>query len=162
LLAIELTVYLANPLHTASNDPRLRLFGIAVFRQTSRSMEPGMHMNQIFLVSAWPYWRAGPKIGDVVVFRYPRDRSIVYAKRVIGVGGSRVEIRSGVVYVDEKPLVEPYVAAESAIGDYAKTTPPVRVPSESYFVLGDNRGNSADSREWGFLPRSDIVGRVLN
>ena len=154
--AAEVAVYVANPLHTPSYDPRWRLWGIGVFRQPSRSMEPTIRHDDIFLVSAWPYRHAEPRIGDIVVFRYPPDPSVIYDKRVIGVGGSKVEIRRGIVYVDGKLLDEPYKGV--ARDDTNMVTV---VPQNSYFVLGDNRANSADSRYWGFLPRANILGRAL-
>jgi signal peptidase I len=74
--------------------------------------------------------------------------------------GSTVEIADGVVLVDDRPLSEKYVARSMAASEYSKSMSRVRVPPMSYFVMGDNRDNSADSRSWGFLPRDNIVGKV--
>jgi len=159
--ALAVGFYLLNPLHAASYDPRLRLFGFKTFREASRSMEPTFHVNDIIFVSAWPYLDANPGVGDIVVVRSPQNPSDVYIKRIIATGGMTVAIRSGVVVLDGKRLSEPYLDGESLSSDYARTMAPVRVPGNDYFMLGDNRDDSLDSRVWGPVPRSDIVGEVM-
>lgn len=154
-------VYLLNPLHAPSRDPRLRLWGVTIFRMPSRSMEPTISFNQTFVVSLWPYRAANPRPGDHVVFQYPVDPSIDYAKRVIAAGGSTIEIRGATVFVDGAPLDEPYVSATAGTSDYSKHMALTTVPPNNYFVLGDNRDNSADSRVWGFVPRSNIIGKIV-
>jgi signal peptidase I len=123
-------------------------------------MEPTLLENSIFLVSAWPYLRSKPRSGDIVVFKYPPDPRIAYVKRIIATSGSTVEIADGVVLVDGRPLSEEYVAKGMAASEYSKAMRRVRVPPTSYFVMGDNRDDSADSRSWGFLPRDHIIGEV--
>ena len=104
-----------------------------------------------------PLWR-DPERQQVIVFHAPLPGSPDLIKRVIGLPGERVEIRHGVVLVNGHPLAEPYVARDPrASDDFA----PITVPPDSYFVLGDNRRNSYDSRYWGFVPRRAIVGRAL-
>jgi signal peptidase I len=99
-------------------------------------------------------WRE-PRRQQVVIFRTPVPGSPDYVKRVIGLPGDTVEIRHGVVWVSGAPLAEPYLAAPpNRLENFA----PVKVPPASYFVLGDNRENSYDSRYWGFVPRSAIIG----
>jgi signal peptidase I len=99
-----------------------------------------------------------PRRGDIVVFEYPRDTSRDFIKRVIGLPGETVEIRNGQVLVGGKPLEEPYLpeTARTQMGNMA----PIDVPPGSVFVMGDNRGNSSDSRNWGPLPLNRIVGRA--
>lgn len=91
------------------------------------------------------YWFSSPKRGDIVIFKYPVDESKTYIKRVIGEPGDTVEIKGGLVYINgsEEALVEPYVNGEPT-GDFG----PYEVPEGHYFMLGDNRLVSADSRYW--------------
>jgi signal peptidase I len=79
---------------------------------------------------------------------------------VIAGGGSTVEIVNGVTIVDGKPLEEAYVDPRNNIREYSRSMPRVRVPANAFFVMGDNRDDSDDSRSWGFVPRSHIVGKV--
>lgn len=128
-----------------------------------------------------------PKRGDVIVFAYPRNPELSYVKRVIGAPGDTVEMRGGRVLVNDTALVEPYVQRVDAghdvydadfgwqrdylVGDspaarlrYRPTRDtwgPLRVPPGKYFVLGDNRDNSADSRYWGFVDAAAVKGRPL-
>jgi signal peptidase I len=107
--------------------------------------------------------------GDVVVFKYPDEPERDFIKRVIGLPGETVELRNKKVYIDGTPLDEPYVhflepaseAGEVTSFDVRERYGPVRVPEDRFFVMGDNRDNSQDSRYWGTLPRSYIKGRAL-
>jgi signal peptidase I len=96
--------------------------------------------------------------GDMVVFWYPQDQTKSYIKRVIGVPGDLVGIDAGQVYVDGRPLVEDYVPEEYR--DRVSLEPRL-VPPDSYFVLGDHRSSSSDSRTWGFVRRNDIYGKAV-
>ena len=96
--------------------------------------------------------------GDMVVFWYPNDPTKSYIKRVIGLPGDRIEIDHGTVIIDGKPLAENYVPEEyrdtvSLLGE--------TVPDGQYFVLGDHRSSSNDSRSWGMVPRHDIYGKAV-
>jgi signal peptidase I len=103
--------------------------------------------------------------GDTVVFWWPLDRSKSYIKRVIGIPGDRIRIDAGQVYVNGRPLEEDYVADRdrdrvswpSAPEPIADQT----VPAGQYFVLGDNRTSSSDSRSWGYVPRANIYGKAV-
>jgi signal peptidase I len=110
--------------------------------------------------------------GDVVVFKYPEDPERDFIKRVIGLPGETLEVRDKRVYVDGKRLDEPYVhylQPPGGASSYHEVTSfdlrerygPVKVPADKYFVMGDNRDNSQDSRYWGFLPREYVKGRAL-
>ena len=107
--------------------------------------------------------------GDVVVFKYPDEPDRDFIKRVIGLPGETLELRAKKVYIDGQPLDEPYVhflepasdAQETTLFDVRERYGPVRVPEGQYFVMGDNRDNSQDSRYWGFLPRHYVKGRAL-
>ena len=98
------------------------------------------------------------KRGDVVVFRYPKDETKSYVKRVIGLPGERVEIRAGVVLINGQPLAEDYVDRDH--NKAAASFPQKVVPDNHYFVMGDNRDNSSDSRYWGPVDRSLIEGKL--
>ena len=109
---------------------------------------------------------------DVIVFKYPEEPDRDFIKRVIGLPGETVELKDKKVYINGKPLDEPYVhflrppAAESEFHevtsfDVRERYGPVTVPPNQYFVMGDNRDNSQDSRYWGFLPRDYVKGKAL-
>lgn len=96
-----------------------------------------------------------PRRGEIIVFRFPRDRSRDFVKRVIALPGETVSMRNGVVFIDGRELDEPYLV-ERDDDNYA----PTLVLPESYFVLGDNRNGSSDSRNWGLVTLADIVGKA--
>lgn len=106
------------------------------------------------------YWFGEPERGDVAVFRYPDDPSgnTLYVKRVIGVGGDVVEIADGAVYINGEKLAEDYLA-EVTYGDFG----PYYVPQGCYFMMGDNRNHSLDSRYWEnkFVEEEEILGKVV-
>jgi signal peptidase I len=158
-LAIAL-MYFVNPLHMPSKDLRLRLFGWTTYRQPTVAMEPTIRYQEVFTASAWPYRGADPRPGDIVVFEWPRDPSVRFVKRVIAAGGSTVEIVEGVTRVDGRALAEPYLHGHAARRDSSRHMAPVHVPAGSYFMMGDNRDQSDDSRDWGAVPRELILARV--
>jgi signal peptidase I len=110
-----------------------------------------------------------PRRGEVMVFKYPNEPERDFIKRVIGLPGDTLELRNKKVYIDGQPLDEPYVhflegAAEGqevTQFDVRERYGPVQIPEGQYFVMGDNRDNSQDSRYWGFLPRHYIKGKAL-
>jgi signal peptidase I len=110
--------------------------------------------------------------GDVVVFKYPVEPDRDFIKRVIGLPGETIEVKEKKVYINGKPFEEGYVhflappAAQSELHevtsfDVRERYGPVTVPANQYFVMGDNRDNSQDSRYWGFLPRENVKGKAL-
>ena len=103
-----------------------------------------------------PLWR-NPKRQQIIVFRapLPQEGNPDFIKRVIGLPGDTLEIRAGVVYIDGQPLKEPYREAPPNPSEYRG---PWHVPAGQYFMMGDNRENSYDSRYWGFVPRGNIIG----
>lgn len=98
--------------------------------------------------------------GDVIVFWYPEDPSKSYVKRLIAFPGETVEIREGKVYINEVELIEPYIADEHNSSKF-RPFPRTTVKQHTYFVMGDNRDNSADSRTWGFVPEKYVYGRAF-
>jgi signal peptidase I len=98
--------------------------------------------------------------GDILVFKFPKDPSKGYIKRLIGLPGDKIEIQAGEVWVNGSKLSEPYV--DSRMNLSQRSQPAVLVPTRSYYVLGDNRDNSSDSRSWGFVPEELLVAKVVN
>jgi signal peptidase I len=108
------------------------------------------------------------KRGDVIVFKYPVEPDRDFIKRVIGLPGETLEVKRKVVYINGKALTEPYVHFNLPLSpgktetlDVREDYGPVTVPPDQYFMMGDNRDNSADSRFWGFLPADYIKGKAL-
>jgi signal peptidase I len=159
----------------------VRTWVVQAFKIPTGSMENNLLIGDHLLVNKFVF---GPTVGsidrallpirdirrgDIVVFKYPDEPDRDFIKRVIGLPGETLELRSKKVYIDGKPLDEPYVhflepaseAQEITSFDVRENFRPVRVPEGYYFVMGDNRDNSQDSRYWGFLPRPYIKGRAL-
>ena len=100
------------------------------------------------------------KRGEVIVFLFPDDPSKSYVKRLIGLSGDTVEIREGKVIVNDQELVEPYIDPRLNLSQ--RSQEPVVVKSNYYYVLGDNRDNSSDSRIWGLVPERYIYAKVIS
>jgi signal peptidase I len=132
-------------------------FVAQAFRVQGTSMEPLLRDGDRVVVNKLVYRYGAIDRGDVVVFWYPRDPSVSFIKRVIGLPGDRVEIRDGRVHVNGKPLSEDYLPADFRDAD---NHPPVEVRPGHYFVLGDHRRSSNDSRSWGQVPQKYIYGRA--
>ena len=156
------------------------------FKIEGSSMEPNLHTGQYILVNKLVYFHFDlnaplrllpgqedlpqrviypfyqPRRGDIVVFEYPQDVTKDYIKRVIGLPGDQVEIRDGQVLVNGRELEQPYLLGTPTycLTGYACQSDPVTVPEGHLFVMGDNRGNSSDSREWGALPFDRVVGQA--
>ena len=97
--------------------------------------------------------------GDIVTYRYPEDEAQSFIHRIVGLPGEEMEIREGKVYINGQQLEESYVKAENII--YSQKLAPVKVSEDGYFVMGDNRDHSNDSRSWGALPKKYIYGKYL-
>lgn len=119
------------------------------------SMEPTMHSGEFVLVNKLAYKFGEPKLGDVIVFQYPRDPEQEYIKRVIGTPGDHVKIYDGQVYINGQLINEPYIASPPSYQNEWT------VPENSLFVLGDNRNNSSDSHSWGPVPMDYVIGKAL-
>ncbi len=162
----------------------IRTFVVQAFKIPTGSMEENLLIGDHLLVNKFIF---GPtatsleralqpvapiKRGEVIVFKYPEEPDRDFIKRVIGLPGEKVELREKKVYINDKPLDEPYVHFLQPPGqhsefhevtsfDVRERYGPVTVPPNHYFVMGDNRDNSQDSRYWGFLPRELVKGKAL-
>jgi len=145
----------------------LRTFVVQAYRIPSRSMEDTLLKGDFLLVNKLIYRFSEPQVGDVIVFEYPLNPSKDFIKRIVAKGGQTVEIINKTLYVDGK-VAEGWFPSKHT--DY-QTFPaeysnrdnfgPFEVPQGQYFVLGDNRDNSRDSREWGFLEKRYIKGKAF-
>ena len=188
-----------NFVHEWSLNILILLFGtttlVQAFIVPTPSMDPTVMVGDHLLVDKLSYAPAGsfaryvlpytdPKRGDIIVFRYPIDITQNYVKRVMGVPGDHIRVVDKVVYLNGKPLKEPYAAhifpnlepyrdnfpseprgpvydrARQMLAEHVENGEIV-VPPDSYFAMGDNRDNSLDSRYWGFVPRENIIGKPL-
>ncbi|HJO39882.1 MAG: signal peptidase I [Vicinamibacterales bacterium] len=160
----------------------IRTFVVQAFKIPTGSMEQNLLIGDHLLVNKFVFAPTASGAergvlpvapiarGDIVVFKFPDDPERDFIKRVIGLPGDVVEVRHKRVYIDGRPLDEPYVHylrppsdpdSPYAGADVREQYGPVTVPAGEYFVMGDNRDNSQDSRYWGFLPRELVKGRAL-
>jgi signal peptidase I len=158
----------------------IRQCGVQAFTIPSGSMMDTLLVGDYILVNKFLY---GPEVpltdyrlpalrlphrGDIIVFKYPQDEKRDFIKRIVATAGERVQVRGHQVLVNGKPLQEPYtkfadsgVRGGEAYCGYAYGCEPTIVPPDSYFVMGDNRDNSQDSRYWGFVKRDKIKGKAF-
>lgn len=144
----------------------LRYFVVQPYIVDGESMMPNYVNNEYLLAEKVSYLFNAPQRGDVVVFRYPKNPSVNYIKRIIGLPGETVTIdENDNIIVTNKDYPNGTIIKESYIPAGVKTNPPdnktysITLGNNEYFVLGDNREHSSDSREWGVLPKSNISGR---
>lgn len=156
----------------------VRTFIVQAFKIPSGSMLPTLQIGDHLLVSKFSYGvrlpvtgtalipRQSPAHGDVVVFRFPRDRSLDYIKRVVAIAGDTVEVRDKQVFLNGQQVENPHAYFTtrdimSAAAGPRDNFGPVTVPDGKIFVMGDNRDNSYDSRFWGFVDLQDVLGKAL-
>lgn len=124
------------------------------FTVEGHSMEPTIYDGQGVMKVRVAYWFADPQRGDVITCEHPQEhRGLI--KRVIALPGEWVQVTTDYVYINGEPLEEPYIE-----GVNHPIYPRTKVPENSYFVMGDNRSHSTDSRGWGMLPRENVTGRA--
>jgi len=156
----------------------IRTFVVQAFKIPSGSMLPTLLIGDHLLVNKFIYGIrvpfsgkqlipiTSPDKGDVVVFKFPKDRSIDYIKRVVGTPGDTVEIKDKQVYVNGVLAVEPHAHISTPAILSSSASPrdnfgPILVPEDRIFVMGDNRDNSYDSRFWGFVDQKDVLGKAF-
>jgi signal peptidase I len=142
----------------------MRLLVIAPYRVNGSSMAPSMPDRAFVMVDKISYRLGHVSRGDIAFIRPPFDPSVLYVKRIVGLPGERIQFKGGnvIIYNSEHPkgfvLSEPYL--EKGVKTSSPSEDVITISEDSYFVLGDNRANSNDSRFWGRLPRTNVVGRV--
>jgi len=153
----------------------IRTFVVQAFKIPSGSMLETLQIGDHILVNKFIYGThipftdisilpvRKPQRGDIVVFKYPKDESRDFIKRLIGVPGDTIAVRNKIVYVNGKPLPDPYVMHRDnrIIPGKRDNFGPVTVPDHSYFMMGDNRDGSYDSRFWGYVHQDEILGKAL-
>lgn len=153
----------------------IRPFIVQAFKIPTGSMRPTLIEGDLILVSKFIYGAKVPfthlrlpgfrelKRGDVIVFIYPEDNKKDFIKRLVGLPGDTVDIKSGTIYINDQPLSDPVFNQRYYYnrGDFAKEGQKLVVPQGNYFVLGDNSGSSKDSRYWGFVSKDNILGKAM-
>jgi len=141
----------------------IRYFVFQPFFVRGQSMEPNFYNGDYLIIDELSYQFRAPQRGEVVVFKYPNDTTQRYIKRIVGLPGETVAVNSGKVFVyqeDGSPMAldeSVYLPQSTQTQGNTKIT----LSKDEYFVLGDNRSLSADSRAWGTLPEEDLIGRVI-
>jgi signal peptidase I len=154
----------------------LQAFVVKPYRIPSPSMVPTLDPGDRVLVARFMYHFTTPAHGNIVVFKYPLDTRVVFIKRVIGLPGDTLALRNGRVYINGVVQNEPYVAKMDGRISPTQPAPPISgstisqpwslnrpytVPAHTYFMMGDNRLDSDDSRVWGPVPARDLIGRAF-
>ena len=140
----------------------VRMFIAQPFIVSGASMENTFHTGEYLIVDQISYRLEEPEAGDVIVFRYPRNPSTFFIKRIIGTPGDTISIDGNVVTITNEEHPNGYILDEPYIADMAPNTfLSEELGDREYFVMGDNRNKSSDSRTWGILQRENIVGRAF-
>ncbi len=156
----------------------IRTFVVQAFKIPSGSMLPTLQIGDHLLVNKFIYGIRMPFVGtvlvpikepahgDIIVFRYPKDRSTDYIKRVVGVPGDNIVIKNKQLFLNGKKDVNPHAHYTSEMVLPGNLSPkdnfgPITVPEGKYFVMGDNRDNSSDSRFWGYVDDQDVLGKAM-
>ncbi|OGX28439.1 MAG: signal peptidase I [Omnitrophica WOR_2 bacterium RIFCSPHIGHO2_01_FULL_49_10] len=137
---------------------------IEAYKIPSGTMMPTLMIGDRIFVNKTIYKQSEPKRGDVAVFIAPDKFDKNYIKRVVGLPGETIEIKDGKALINGVVITEPAVFRKNHYynaGEYAKAGQPVKIPEDSYFVLGDNSSSSKDSRYFGFVPRKSFIGKAF-
>lgn len=139
------------------------LFVAQPHKVSGSSMYPTFKDGDYIITDKVSYRFEEPQRGDVVVFKNPLDQSQDFIKRVIGLPGEKVKVQDGKVYLNDNPLVEPYLqpSIQTPSGAFMKEGDEVTIPNDHYLAFGDNRPFSSDSRSWGFVTKDEIIGKVF-
>jgi signal peptidase I len=153
----------------------IRTFVVQAFKIPTGSMRLTLLEGDVILVNKFIYGAKipftdlrlpavrQPKRGDVIVFIYPENPKKDFIKRLVAFAGETVEIKSGTIYINDKPLLEPVFSSSYYYnrGQFGEEGQRLTVPKDSLFVLGDNSASSQDSRYWGFVPHKNVLGEAI-
>lgn len=138
----------------------VRLFIAQPFVVSGDSMVPTFHDKQYLIIDEISYISGEPHRGDVIVFRYPGDPSRFFIKRIIGMPNEKLTFKNGEITITNASNKDGFKIIEPYLNEKFSTTGTFTTGTEEYFVMGDNRNRSSDSRSWGILPRKNIIGRA--
>lgn len=126
-------------------------------------MEPNFHDGEYILTDKISYRFRNPERGQVIIFKAPKNPDIDYIKRIIGLPGETVKVHEGFIYINGNKLPEPYLRDQTTIlgNGFLSEDQEITVPEEEFFVMGDNRPHSSDSREFGPIPKNSIIGKAF-
>jgi len=161
IIILLVSAFAIHPLVSSS----IRNYFVRAYKTPSSGMEPALLVGDYFIAKMGIYkLLEGPKRSDIIIFQHPKDPSKDLIKRIIGLEGEKIEISGKKIYIDEKEIKDPWGYYEDLIvmpQGFIERFGPVVVPRNSFFVLGDNRYESLDSRFWGFVPQRGVRGKAL-
>lgn len=137
----------------------IRLFIVQPFIVEGQSMQPTFENSDYLITEKVSYTLRAPQRGEIVIFHPPDNSSVNYIKRIVGLPGDRVEIKDGSIYINSQKIDEPYLTSNEQTKTVAKDLD-IKLKEDEYFVLGDNRNHSRDSREIGPVPKQNIVSKI--
>jgi len=138
----------------------IRMFIAQPFIVSGESMFPTFHNGEYLIVDQLSYYLRQPQRGEVLIFRYPEDPSKFFIKRIIALPNEEVKINNGVVTITNNENEGGFVLNEPYVKEIFHTTETYKTKADEYFVMGDNRNRSSDSRVWGKVPKKLLVGRA--
>lgn len=135
----------------------IRMFLFQPFIIPSGSMEPALQIGDRIMVNKISYHLGEPSRGDVIVFKFPMDPSRDFVKRLVATGGETVAVRDSKLFINGEQVDEGYLPPGLMFEDFG----PMEIPPGSFFMMGDNRNSSEDSRSWGMMPEDNIIGKAV-
>ncbi len=165
-LSVMASLYFINPYDIKSNNIRPRIFGMDIYKIPSKSMQPLLNPGDIIVISNKAYLETAINRNEIIVFNRTlnknSNKTIPFIKRVVALSGDRLKIEKGSVFVNGSPIPESYIKNSNKIKPYSLGMAEIRIPEGKLFVLGDNRDNSNDSRMFGVISTSNVVGKATN
>ena len=165
-LTVMFSLYFINPYDIKSNNIRPRIFGMDIYRIPSKSMQPLLNPGDIIVISNKAYLGSTINRKEIIVFNRILNKNsgkaTPFIKRVLALSGDRLKIEKGKTFVNGSPIYESYIKNSNKIKPYSLGMIEIIIPEGKLFVLGDNRDNSNDSRMFGVISTSDVVGKATD